>query len=388
MLDFTRVFSGPICGRMLADLGADVIKVEAPEGDVVRSTPPWASGTSMMYAHMNAGKRNLSVDLKTPGAADLLARLAARCDVLLENFRPGVLARFGLGAEELRARHPRLIYCSVTGWGQSGPLARHPAYAPLVAAEAGLLDLDRRLRGGEAQGEVHQHGDIYAGVMACNAVLGALYQRESSGRGQHLDVSMAEARLYVSEHTGVDLAGFGGERGFDTWTFLTPSLGDGRRVHLLGNPRRLFHAWIEALGGDGLEGDPRFATPEAIGEHLDAALAELEARTRRFPDFAALERALEGRPLMFAEVRTTAEVCESEWAEQRRAIRELAPGVRVPDAPWRSSDAEIGAAGPALARGASNREVLSELLELSEAEIERLERDGVLRTGGLDPDGA
>ena len=224
--------------------------------------------------------------------------------------------------------------------------------------------------------------------MACNAVLGALYQRERSGRGQHLDISMAEARLYVNEHTGVDLAGFGGERGFDTWTFLTPALGDGRRVHLLGNPRRLFHAVIEALGGDGLEDDPPLRHPGGDREAPRSGVPGTGGADPALPDFAALERALEGRPLMFAEVRTTEEVCASDWAEQRRAIRELAPGVRVPDAPWRSSDAEIGAAGPALARGASNREVLSELLELSEAEIGRLESDGVLSWGGREPDGA
>src|SRR4051812_43911601 len=132
VLDLSRVVSGPLCGRILADLGADVVKVEPPELDRTRTVPPFIDGLSPYFAQLNAGKRNVGIDLKTPGAADLIRRLAAVCDVFVENFRPGVLARYGLDADRLLTINPRLVYCSLTGWGQDGPWRDRRAYSPPV----------------------------------------------------------------------------------------------------------------------------------------------------------------------------------------------------------------------------------------------------------------
>jgi crotonobetainyl-CoA:carnitine CoA-transferase CaiB-like acyl-CoA transferase len=161
VLDLSQVISGPICGRVLADLGADVVKVESPAGDISRRVPPHvAPDTGLYFSQANAGKRAVCIDLRADAGADLVRRLVACCDVLIENFRPGVLARRGLGADELLAAHPRLVYCSISGWGQDGPWAQRRAYAPLVHAEAGRIELAARLRGTPPQQEVHVHGDI------------------------------------------------------------------------------------------------------------------------------------------------------------------------------------------------------------------------------------
>jgi CoA:oxalate CoA-transferase len=205
VLDLSRMVSGPLCGRILADLGADVIKIEPPDGDRTRAVPPFVGGVSAYFAQMNAGKRNISVDFKVDGAAQVVARLASGADVLLENFRPGVLSRFGLDAETILAANPRLIYCSVTGWGQDGPWANRRAYAPLIHADTGLLELAARRRRRRPEQEVNQHADVYAALMATSAVLSALLHRANTGVGQHLDVAMGQVAPYVNEWAAVEL---------------------------------------------------------------------------------------------------------------------------------------------------------------------------------------
>ena len=205
VLDLSRVVSGPLCGRILADLGADVVKVEPPELDRTRTVPPFIDGISPYFAQLNAGKRNVGIDLKAPGAPDLVRQLAAVCDVFVENFRPGVLARYGLDADRLLTINPRLVYCSLTGWGQDGPWRDRRAYAPLMHAETGMVEMAARVRGRRPESEVNQHGDVYPGILAANAVLAALLQRERTGRGQHLDVAMAQAMVYANEWSAVNM---------------------------------------------------------------------------------------------------------------------------------------------------------------------------------------
>ena len=265
VLDLSRMVSGPLCGRMLADLGADVVKVEPPDRDRTSTVPPLVHGVSPYYAQMNAGKRNVCVDLKAPGGSEVVARLAAGADVFLENFRPGVLERYDLDADSLLAANPRLVYCSVTGWGQSGPWRDHRAFAPLVHADIGTLELAARHRDRRPEPEIHQHGDVYPAVVATSAVLAALLARVTTGRGDHLDVAMGQAAFYVNDWAATDLQpavdDFGG---FDTWNQYTYRLGDGSYVALVGNPVNLFPLWVRSLGGDdALLTDTRFVTPAA-----------------------------------------------------------------------------------------------------------------------------
>src|ERR1700722_12491619 len=157
VLDLSQIIAGPACSRVLADLGADVVKIESPAGDLCRTVPPIIDGIGALYAQMNAGKRHLCVDIRSPGGAELVARLAERSDVLVENFRPGALRARGLGYEALAARNPRLIYLSISGFGQQGVWSERRAHAPLLHGEGGTMEVAARLRGMAPVPEVHQH---------------------------------------------------------------------------------------------------------------------------------------------------------------------------------------------------------------------------------------
>lgn len=371
VLDLSQVVSGPICGRMLADLGADVVKVEPPGGDIIRGLQPQGGGDDpigMYFTYVNAGKRDACIDLRVPEGADVVARLADASDVLLENFRPGVLDRRGLGADALLARNPRLVYCSITGWGLDGPWAQRRAYAPVVQAETGRVELEARLRDATPNQAVHVEGDIYPGLLAVSAILAALYQREHTGAGQHLDVAMAEALVYTDEWASTDLHGFGRDRIPDPWTYPVLATADGTGVAFLGDPTRDLARWAAALTDE-----PVPAAPTS-----DEALDVLTRLVAAIPDFPALEARLEPHGLLVGQVRSVAELAETPWAVDRGAFTEVEPGVRIVTAPFRSRHAPIGVQGPAPRHGEHTREVLVERLGLSDLELDSLEAAGAI----------
>ncbi|HVM63710.1 MAG TPA: CaiB/BaiF CoA-transferase family protein [Acidimicrobiales bacterium] len=370
VLDLTQIVAGPLCGRVLADLGASVVKVESPTGDLARAVPPLVDGIGALYAHMNAGKRSACVDIRADGGAELVARLAERSDVLLENFRPAALTGRGLGYEQLRARNPRLVYCSISGFGQDGPWADRRGHAPRLHAEGGTIEVAARLRHTAPVPEVQQHADVYSGFVAVGAVCAALYQRERTGEGQHLDIAIAEALVYASDQAAIDLLRYDGPREFDSWTYPIVSLPSGEAVCLFGNPRRLFDAWMAALGGGDGEGAP--------ADEDEAAARVRRAAEARFSSAEELQEALEAAGVGSGVVQPVTALAESEWALARGLLVEGAVGVRVPAAPWRSSGATIGTTRQAARLGAQTREVLSEL-GIAAADLDRLEADGVIR---------
>jgi CoA:oxalate CoA-transferase len=378
VLDLSRMISGPLCGRMLADLGADVVKVEPPGGDPTRNVPPLVDGISPYYAQANAGKRNVGIDLKAPDGAAVLARLAADADVFLENFRPGVLARHGLDAATLTAANPRLVYCSVTGFGQEGPWHDRRAYAPIVHAEVGNLELVARHRKRRPEHEVNQHADVHAALVATSAVLAALLERVRTGRGQHIDLAMAQTSTYVNEWAAVNLQPPVDDFfGFDSWNHAMYRLGDGSYVALLGDPVQLFPMWAEQLGApDDVREDPRFATPEARAAHRDELVAALDELTMRFANLEALEAALDARMLV-AQVRSLPALAETEWAAQRGLLTEVAPGLPVPAAPWKTDGGDVGVRVTVPRSGADNVAVLTEA-GCSADEIDALRASGAI----------
>ena len=208
VVDFSRVLAGPLCARTLADLGAEVIKIEPPRPDVSRAAYPFRRGMSGYYAQQNIGKRNISIDLNVPGASDIVRKLCDQADIVVENFRPGTLRFFGLDYETLSKTNERLIYVSITGYGQGGPWSSRMAYAPTVQAESGFTSNTARHFGGQlgrTLADPLSHGDLYGGVQATVAVLAALHHRERTGRGQYIDVAMAAALLAINERAHVDL---------------------------------------------------------------------------------------------------------------------------------------------------------------------------------------
>ncbi len=367
-LDLTQIVAGPLCGRVLADLGADVVKVEAPGGDLARAVPPVVDGIGALYAHMNAGKRSVCIDIRAPGGAELVARLAEASDVLLENFRPAALTGRGLGYEQLRRRNPRLVYCSISGFGQDGPWADRRGHAPRLHAEGGTIEAAARLRRAPPVPEVQQHADVYSGLVAVGAVCAALYQRERTGAGQHLDVAIAEALVYASDQAAIDLLGYAGPREFDTWTYPIATLASGEAVCFFGNPLRLFATWMAAMG---CAAEPLPADEDEAGERVRKA-------ARRFATAAELQAALEAHGVGSGIVQPVTALAESEWALARGLLTDGAPGVRVPAAPWRSSVAPIGATRPAARLGEHTREVLGDL-GLRAAEIDGLVAQHVVR---------
>jgi crotonobetainyl-CoA:carnitine CoA-transferase CaiB-like acyl-CoA transferase len=379
VLDLSRMVSGPLCGRLLADLGADVVKVQPPEGDRTNTVPPLISGVSPYYAQLNVGKRIVVVDLKADGGPAVVQRLARGSDVLLENFRPGVLGRYGLDAQTLTAADPRLIYCSVTGWGQTGPWRDERAFAPLIHAATGMLEMAARVRSRAPETEVHQHGDVYPALLACSAILGALFQRERTGRGQQLDVAMGQAAVYVDEWAAVNLhppqSSFAS---FDTWNHDVYELGDTSFVALVGDPADTFPVWAPALGApESLTTDPRFATRDSRQAHRVELIAALNTLTRAFPDFDALAKVL-GPWMLAAPVRSVAELAKTDWAAERGLFVEALPGVPVPAAPWKSNTASIGARPIPPQQGAGPLAVLTQLGGFSADEASALVQSGVV----------
>lgn len=200
VLDLSWVLSGPYCTMTLADLGAEVVKCERPPyGDVARTTGPLRDGESGYFFSINRGKRSISIDLKEPAGRALFLRLVPRFDVLVENFRPGTLERLGLGYAELSAVHPGLIYCAISGFGQTGPLRDRPALDVVVQGAGGVMSITGEPGGGPVKPGLSL-GDITAGLYAAVGILAAVRERDRSGQGQYLDVSMLDCQLAILEN--------------------------------------------------------------------------------------------------------------------------------------------------------------------------------------------
>jgi crotonobetainyl-CoA:carnitine CoA-transferase CaiB-like acyl-CoA transferase len=389
VLDLTRVLSGPHCTRMLADLGADVIKVEPPDGDLTRFAAPRINGFAAYFVQQNAGKRNISLDLSKPGATDLVLELAKRCDVLVENFRPGVMARNGLGYDVVAERNPRIVYASITGYGATGPWVGRRAYAPVVGAETGMTKSQGDARGGSYANDPHSHADVYTSLETCTAILAALVQRERSGRGQWIDVSMAQTMLYVNEHVNDDLwdgpVADGAIRSFGTGDYIVATVASGETVIVSGHPaeRGTFELFANALDRADLIDDPRFVDVRSRMTHFDELRDEILATAAKIADAAEFERQFAEHRLAVGVLRSVRDLCDTEWAREREAVVEVSDRgggtIRVPNAPWRFSDAAgVALRGEPRYRGEDNRAVLTELLGLDDDEVDRLESTGVL----------
>ena len=265
---FSRVLAGPLCARTLQDLGAEVIKIEPPSPDVSRFAFPSTDGMSGYYAQQNAGKRNVSINLNVPGAYELALKLCDTADIVVENFRAGTLGFFGLDYETLSKRNPRLIYASITGYGQGGPWRSRMAYAPTVQAEAGFTENSVRHYGEalkEPRTDSLSHADVYAGLQAVIAILAALNSRQATGQGQYIDVAMAATLLAVNERAHVDLSDddIGAEPavlGATDCSFFTGPQGEHFTVATSIVGSRTFPSWLRAMRRVDLMDDPRFST--------------------------------------------------------------------------------------------------------------------------------
>ena len=388
VLDFTRVLSGPHCTRMLSDLGADVIKVEPPEGDLTRFAFPRVGSMSTYFAQQNIGKKNISLDLKKPQAVAIIKKLVAECDVLVENYRGGVMDKLGLGYSVLADINPRLIYAAISGYGNTGPWSHRRAYATVVNAETGMTGLQARARGGQATNDPHSHADVYTGMETAAAVLAALYQREHTHVGQYIDVSMAQTMLYVNEHVQNEL--YEGDvpndqiRSFQPGDYPILQTGDGTYVVVSGHPaeRGTFDLFVNAMKRPTLLEDPRFADVASRLQNLEALAHELRLWARSIQTAQEIEDIMAEAGLAMGVVRTMSELADTDWAEDRNVIIDAddryGSTFRVPNSPWVFSGSDVTTRGIPKFRGEDNTEVLQQLAGISPEEVEQLTVSGVL----------
>lgn len=388
VLDFTRVLSGPHCTRMLSDLGADVIKLEPPEGDLTRFAYPRVGSMSTYFAQQNVGKQNISMDLKHPEAIELVKKMVLHCDVLVENFRGGVMDKLGLGYNVLKDVNPRLIYASISGYGSTGPWKSRRAYATVVNAETGMTGLQARARGGVATNDPHSHADVYTGMEAAAGILAALFQRTSTGQGQHIDISMAQTMLYVNEHVHNEL--FEDEvspnviRSFQPGDYPILQTGDGTYVVVSGHPaeRGTFDLFVTAMKRPELLQDARFVDVQTRLQHLDELVAVIRQWAKSVQTAQEIEDVMAQSGLAMGVMRTMKEIADTDWAQERNVLINVddrsGSTFRVPNSPWVFSGSDTSTEGAAKFRGEDNEVVLGELAGLSHEEVLRLTEAGVL----------
>ena len=393
VLDLTRVLAGPHATRMLRDLGAEVIKVEPPEGDITRITWPRVNSIASYFAQQNTGKRCTSIDLDHQAGRHLLADLATQCDVLVENFRPGVMDRLGLGWEVLHSLNPRLIYASISGYGQTGPWVQRRAYASVVGAETGFTKTQGDARMSPEgtphyTNDPHSHADVYAALECAAAVMAALYQRERTGLGDRIDVSMAQTMLYVNEHAHDQLwdrpLPAGVIRSFGTKDYPVLTAADGQSVVVSGHPAEngTFELYMAAVGRPELVDDRRFADSEARLNHIDQLEQVLHDWAATMPDADAIEASMAANRLAVGQLRSLPDVCATDWAIEREVVVEVTDRgdgfIRIPNSPWRFAGSDVGVGGEPRYRGEDNRSVLRDVLGLDDAAVDELEAQGVL----------
>ena len=392
VLDFTRVLSGPHATRMLADLGAEVIKVEPPMGDLTRFATPRINSQSSYFTQQNVGKKNISLDMTKPEAVEILKQLIARCDVVIENFRPGVMKKMGLDYEALRSSNPRLIYASISGYGATGPWVTRRAYAPVVNAETGITKFQGDVRGGQYANDPHSHGDVYTALEASAAVLAALYQREHTQLGQYIDVSMAETMLYVNEHAHNHLwdddVPEGTIRSFQPADYPVLTVADGSMVVVSGHPaeKGTFDFFVGAMEKPELLSDERFKDIEHRLQHFNELMSIMLEWAKTVPTADEIEARLAKNQLACGRLRSVRELAETDWAESRGAIVNIdnrgTGTLRIPNSPWHFSGSDTSTRGVAQYRGEDNREVFSNIVGLDDETIANYERENILLSRG------
>jgi formyl-CoA transferase/CoA:oxalate CoA-transferase len=387
VLDFTRVLSGPYCTMLLADMGARVIKVEQPgRGDDTRAWgPPFVAGESVYFLSINRNKESLTLDLKRPEARPIVERLLDRADVVIENFRPGTTQRLGLSYEEIAPRWPRVIYCSISGFGQNGPRRHEQGYDAVVQAEGGLMSLT-----GPGDGEPFRLGvaisDIVSGMFAAQGIAMALLARMRTGRGQRVDIGMLDATAaLLTYQAGIYFAtGTSPTRMGNRHPTIAPydtfEAADGEFVLAVGNDEQ-WRRFCEVTGLSALAGDERFATNSARVESYATLRPVLARRLRERPReewIAALKAA--GVPC--GSVREVGEVFEDPQIHARSMVETVdhavAGAVRVLGVPVKLSDTPGGVRSAPPALGQHTERILHEDLAMTGAEIASLRSAGIV----------
>jgi crotonobetainyl-CoA:carnitine CoA-transferase CaiB-like acyl-CoA transferase len=366
--EFCQVLAGPFCGALLADMGADVIKVEAPEGDLMRAWPPLVEGYSQYFASVNRNKRSVALDLKSKEGREAARRLALDCDVVIENFRPGVMARFGLDHPTLSKAKPSLVYCSVSAFGQTGPRAAEGGFDMTVQAMSGVMSVT-----GEPGGRPAKCGipiaDFTSGLYAAYAVAAALFKVRGGAPGDHIDVSMLGSMLGIAHLQTSELFGTGRDPGplGSAHPMNAPYAAfrcrDGY-IALAAGTNKLWESACEGIERDDLTRDARFASPALRAQHQDALRDLLETAFASY-DGAQLLEIFRSRGVPCAPINTYSQVLADGQVQHMNWVRDmrLPNGARskVVISPQRIAGEEVSVYRDPPALGEHTAEVLAEL---------------------------
>ena len=377
VLDFTAMLAGPHCARLMADLGAEVIKIEGLEGDLIRSRPPLRDGNSTYFGALNCGKKSVAIDLKTDAARSIIHALAKQSDVVVENFRPGVMARLGFDYATLSRHNPKLVYCSISGYGQSGPGATRAAYAPIVHAASGYdaANLSYQPTQDYPASTGIFTADILSGAYAFGAIQAALVHRERSGQGQAIDVSLMDSMLNLMVFECQE-AQFPSERRRPVYAPMKTR--DGHVIIAPISPKN-FEQMAEAMQRPELKTDVRFATGQARVENWTALMAVIEQWTEQHTGIE-IEAIMDANGVPCSRFLTVADAMKDPQLAERGSLSRIKDGAGdflVPNAPFQFTTPT--ATGPTVSGlGADSTDVLSRLLGMSGEQIDTLRRQGVL----------
>ena len=368
VLDMSRVLAGPFAGRMLCDLGADVVKLEPPEGDVTRFFGRKIGNISGYYHQQNAGKRNISVNLSEPAGVDIVKSLVAQADVLIENFRPDVMGRLGLSYETLAEINPRLIMLSISGFGADNPDSRRAAYAPIVHAETGLVARQAEITGAHPAELPLSVADTNAAMHGLIGMLAALYAREQTGLGDYLEIAMVDATLVTNDGLHAALENV--------------KVGDSNEVHetrggylmLAGDFKFIWKQLSEVCGvQDGLQHRTSVSIEDKIAARRSASSQFfMETCTTREDVITSLDKMNSA----WGDVRSTADVVDLACVQARESIVQIddrSGGTRsIPQSPYRfrRNQSNVRKGAPHL--GEHNDEVLQEWLGWTSADIDKV----------------
>jgi len=361
VMDFSTTIAGPHCARMLADLGAEVIKIESAEGETMRIRPPVRNGCSTAFGQLNVGKKSLVLDLKSEDGWNAIRRLVGRADVLVENFRPGVMRRLKLDYARLAELNPRLVYCSISGYGQTGPSAGLSAYAPVIHAASGYEMAHLAHQSGRTRPDNCgiYHADVLSGVYAFGAIGAALYQREKTGRGQQIDVSMLEAMLSLTLNE-VQWSQFE-TKPFQRAVFGPIQTTDGYVMVAIAS-EKTFQGLMQAIGRPEAIDDPRFARYVERRKNWADLMDGVESWSRSVTTAQCLAAlATEGVPS--AAYRTVKEALQDPQLAHRGALVEVEDGggsFKVLNQPFRMSGAKVAAGRKMATLGEHTRALLQE----------------------------
>jgi CoA:oxalate CoA-transferase len=376
VLDFTRVVAGPYCTAMMADLGAYIMKIEPPTGDDQRHMGAMVDGGSANFEFINRNKHSLKLDLKNPEALEIARALAAKADVVVENFRPGVAARLGIDYAALKALNPKLIYCSISGFGQEGPMAKRPSYDVIAQAMSGFMSVT----GEEAGPPVFAGdsiGDTVSGLFAAWAVSSALFQRERTGEGQHVDIAMFDSLLSLlpTAITQYQVSGTAPKRTGARHPLSAPfgafQAADGHLIIAVAN-QVLFSRLCAVMGKAELEEDPRFLS-DALRCANEAALrAEIESWAGALSVEEAVEL-LGASGVPASPVWDVEQAVNNEHVETRQLFTQVdhpaLGSFRLPEQPVQFGTSPRGKQRPAPRLGADGPAMLRDVLGWSDEAI-------------------